>query len=78
MWGTVHAGAAVPADMIPIANCQFDNELTNMAPTSVSGDVSVSEIKTYKANGTDAHYAVFCMNNLYTKTAMFYEETEAR
>lgn len=40
--------------------------------------LSVNEIKTYKTNGNDAHYAVFCMNNFTTKTVVLFEETEAR
>ena len=81
--GNNFAVISVAGDDFSQANLRYVSLSTNslVQYNARNGDtrpISVSEIKTYKANGTDAHYAVFCMNNLYTKTAMFYEETEAR
>lgn len=41
--GSLPVGAAADADVAPIVNCQFDNELTNMAPTTASGTVTATD-----------------------------------
>lgn len=60
------------------ASLSTNNIVQYNARTGDTRPISASEIKTYKSNGSDAHYAIFCMNNLNTKTVMLYEETEAR
>ena len=41
--GSFPAGAVADEGVKFFANCQFDNELTNMAPTAASGQVTVTE-----------------------------------
>ena len=81
--GSNFAVISVSGDDFSQENLRYASLSTNSivqynARTGDTRPISASEIKTYKSNGTDAHYAVFCMNNLNTKTVMLYEETEAR
>lgn len=48
------------------------------AKTGEIRPLSASDIKTYKADGKNAHYGVFCLSNFALKTAIFYEDMEAR
>ena len=48
------------------------------AKTGQIRPMTASDIKTYKTDGADAHYGVFCQSNFEVKTAVFYEDMEAR
>ena len=81
--GNNFAVISVSGDDFSQSNLRYASLSTNSivqynARTGDTRPISASEIKTYKSNGTDAHYAIFCMNNLNTKTVVLYEETEAR
>ena len=48
------------------------------ADTCELREINANEIKTYKTDGRNAYYGVFCLSNHSLKSAFFYENMEVR
>lgn len=74
--------AAGAYDFSPIRLRYMSSNTSNIASYNAeTGEIrpmTVADIRTWKTDGKDAHYAVVCASNFSTKTIILYERMEAR